>query len=306
MMHVALLSGGVGGARLARGLDGLDDIDLSVIVNVGDDDVIYGLNLSPDIDTVTYTLAGMEGPHGWGIDGDEFEVMRQLSSFGIDTSFRIGDRDLATNLFRTKLLREGAPLSEVTRLIGSAFSLRASVLPVTDDRLRTMIRVGTDTWIRFQEYFVVRSHRDEVLDIRFDGAEQSEPAPGVLDALADADVVVIAPSNPPLSIWPMLAVPGVAAAVASANRVICISPLFGGRALKGPAHAVLRSLGMSAGNRGVLEAYQGLLHDFVIDLGDAPDRSRLGDVAVRIHVRDTRIADPVAARDFAAWMIDLL
>ncbi|GBD85014.1 2-phospho-L-lactate transferase [bacterium BMS3Abin02] len=306
MIHVALLSGGVGGARLARGLDGLDDVRLSVIVNVGDDDIIYGLNVSPDIDTVIYTLAGLEGQHGWGIDRDEFGVMDHLSSFGIDTSFRIGDRDLATNLFRTKLLQDGAALSDVTRLIGSAFSLRASVVPVTDGRLRTMVRVNAQTWIRFQEYFVARSHKDEVLDIRFDGAEQSEPAPGVLDAITHADVVVIAPSNPPLSIWPMLAVPGVADAVTSAERVICVSPLFGGRALKGPAHAVLRSLGMSAGNRGVLEAYSGLLHDFVIDLGDAPDRSHLNDFGVRIHVRDTRITDPSAARDFAAWMIDLL
>ncbi|NIA24117.1 MAG: 2-phospho-L-lactate transferase [Gammaproteobacteria bacterium] len=306
MIRVALLSGGVGGARLARGLDALDDIDLSVIVNVGDDDVIYGLNVSPDIDTVTYTLAGLEGQHGWGIDGDEFEVMDHLSSFGIDTSFRIGDRDLATNLFRTKLLQDGTPLSEVTRLIGSAFSLRASVIPVTDDRLQTIIRVDDEMWIRFQEYFVMRSHKDEVLDVHFNGADQSEPAPGVLDAIADADLVAIAPSNPPLSIWPMLAVPGVADAVASAKRVICVSPLFGGRALRGPAHTVLRSLGMSAGNKGVLEAYHGLLHDFVIDLGDAPDRSRLNGLGVRIHIRDTRIADPPAARDFAAWMIDLL
>jgi|SRR5665811_244067 len=306
MSRVTLLSGGVGGARLARGLDAVDNVDLSVIVNVGDDDVIYGLNVSPDIDTVTYTLAGLEGQRGWGIDGDGFNVMSHLSPFDIDTSFQIGDRDLATNLFRTKLLRDGTPLSEVTRLIGSAFSLSAAVMPVTDDPIRTMVRVDVETWIRFQEYFVVRSHQDEVLDVHFDGAEQSEPTPGVLDAIASADVVVIAPSNPPLSIWPMLAVPGIADAVASARRVMCVSPLFGGRALKGPAHAVLRSLGMSAGNQGVLEAYSGLLHDFVIDLGDAPDRSRLNGLGVRIHVRDTRIADPSAARDFAAWMIDLL
>lgn len=306
MKRITLLSGGVGGARLARGLNALDDLELSVVVNIGDDDVIYGLDVSPDIDTVIYTLAGLEGQHGWGIDGDSSDVMAQLSSFGIDTSFEIGDRDLATNLFRTKLLRDGVPLSEVTRLTGSAFSLGATILPATDDRIRTMVRVDDDTWIRFQEYFVVRSHKDEVLDVRFDGADQAAPGPGVIEAITNADAVVIAPSNPPLSIWPILSVPGVADAMVAAPRVLGVSPLFGGRALKGPAHAVLRSLGMSAGNRGVLEAYSGLLHDFVIDLGDAPDRSRLNGLGVRIHVRDTRIAELSAARDFAGWMVELL
>ncbi len=306
MTRIALLSGGVGGARLARGLDALGDVELSVIVNVGDDDTIYGLDVSPDIDTVVYTLAGVEGERGWGLVDDDSTVMQALSAFPIDTSFQVGDRDLATNLFRTKLRSDGVPLSEVTRLISAAFSVNATVLPATDDPVKTRVKVEQETWLRFQEYFVIRSHRDEVLDVRFDGADDARPAPGVLEAISGAEAVVIAPSNPPLSIWPILAIPGVAEAIANARRVICVSPLFGGRALKGPAHAVLRSLGMSAGNRGVLEAYNGLLHDFVIDLGDAPDRSRLNGMGVRIHVRDTRIAEPSAAEDFATWMVELL
>jgi LPPG:FO 2-phospho-L-lactate transferase len=303
--RIALLSGGVGGARLARGFNALDGVDLSVVVNIGDDDIIYGLDVSPDIDTVLYTLAEIEGPHGWGIANDRFDVMAHLESFGIDTTFRIGDRDLATSLFRTRLHRDGVPLSDVTRLIGAAFDVDTTVLPASDDPVRTLLRVD-DGWIRFQEYFVVRAQRDVVHDIRFDGADRSSPAPGVLDAITQADAVVIAPSNPPLSIWPILGVPGIADAVSSARRVIGVSPLFGGRALKGPAHAVLRSLGMSAGNRGVMEAYRGLLHDFVIDVGDAPDRDRLMDHALRVHVHDTRIAEPTAAIAFAEWLVDLL
>jgi LPPG:FO 2-phospho-L-lactate transferase len=305
MTKIALLSGGVGGARLARGFYSLDELQLSVIVNVGDDEVIYGLDVSPDLDTVVYTLARSEGAHGWGLEGDGFQVMDHLSGFGIDTTFRIGDRDLATNLFRTKLLKDGSSLSEATRLIRSGFGVDANVMPVTDDWLRTMVRIDNG-WIRFQEYFVMRSQSDDVLDVRFEGATESKPAPGVLEAILGADAVVIAPSNPPLSIWPILSVPGVAETVGAARRVIAISPLFGGMALKGPAHSVLRSLGMPAGNRGVLEAYRGLLHDFVIDVGDAPDRSRLADQGVRIHVRDTRIAEPSPAAEFAAWLVDLL
>lgn len=305
MVRVALLSGGVGGARLARGLYALDGVDTSVIVNVGDDEVVYGVDVSPDVDTVIYTLASVEGPHGWGIEGDGTEVMAHLEAFGIDTSFRIGDRDLATNLFRTQMLRDGATLSEVTRRASSAFGLDATILPVTDDPVRTMLHVD-DGWIRFQEYFVIRGQKDTVLDIRFDGADEASPAPGVLEAIRDADVALVAPSNPPLSIWPILAVPGVADALARSPRVICVSPLFGGRALKGPAHVVLRSLGMSPGNRGVVEAYKGLLDDLVIDVGDAPDRSRLADMGLRVHVHDTRISDPDAAATFAEWLMSLL
>jgi LPPG:FO 2-phospho-L-lactate transferase len=305
MVRVALLSGGVGGARLARGLHGLSSVDTSIIVNVGDDERIYGVDVSPDIDTVVYTLAEIEGPQGWGIDEDEMRVMEHLETFGIDTSFKIGDRDLATNLYRTQRLGAGATLSEVTREITSALGIDASILPASNDPLRTMLQVH-DGWIRFQEYFVTRGQKDTVLDVRFEGADAATPAPGVVEAIEGADVILIAPSNPPLSIWPILSVPAIAGAVAAASRVICVSPLFGGRALKGPAHVVLRSLGMSPGNLGVVEAYKGLIDDFVIDVGDAPDRGRLADTGLAVHVHDTRISDPSAAVAFAEWLMELL
>lgn len=306
MNKVVLLSGGVGGARLARGLTALDDVELTVVVNVGDDDVIYGLHVSPDVDTVVYTLAGVEGPEGWGVTSDTFTVMKRLSLFGTDTSFRIGDRDLAMNLYRTQELLEGVKLTEITAAAAVALGVNATVIPATDDPLHTMVRTTHDEWLSFQEYFVLRDHQDEVADLRFDGAGTAAPAPGTLSAISSADVVVIGPSNPPMSIWPILAIRDIAEAVARARRVIAVSPLFGGRTLKGPADRVMASLGLPPGNTGVIAAYDGLLHDLIIDAGDAPERSQLADYGVKIQVADTRIADPGAARSFADWLIDLL
>jgi LPPG:FO 2-phospho-L-lactate transferase len=301
-----LLSGGVGGARLARGLAARDSLDVTVIVNVADDERIYSLYVSPDLDTVTYTLAGLEGPDGWGIAGDRFETMERLALFGMDTTFRMGDVDLATNLYRTAMLDNGLPLSLITERIGKTLGVAATVLPATDDPVRTIVLLRDGSWRSFQEYFVYRKHQDEVIDLRFEGAENAEPAPGVLGALLDADVVVIGPSNPPLSIWPILAIGGISDAVASADRVIAVSPLFGGKALKGPADRVLASLGHPPGNAGVLDAYDGLVTDLVVDEGDAADRSRLSGRGVRIHVADTRIADPADADRFSAWLEELL
>jgi len=303
---VVLLSGGVGGARMARGLAALDDIDLTVVVNVGDDEVFYGLHVSPDLDTVTYTMAGVEGPDGWGITGDSFTIMERLSQLGTDTQFRIGDRDLATNLFRTQELLAGARLSDITARIATALGAPGTILPATEHTLRTLIKTAAGEWITFQEYFVMRANEDEVADLRFDGAAAAAPAPGVLAAIEAAEAVVIGPSNPPLSIWPILAVNDIAAAVQAAGRVIGVSPLFGGRPLKGPTDRVMASLGLPGGNTGVVAAYGGLLHDLVIDTGDANDREELSELGVKIHVRDTRIADPTAAWSFAGWLADLL
>jgi len=194
-----MLSGGVGGARLARGLAAVPGVDLTVIVNVGDDEQVYGLNISPDLDTVVYTLAGVEGPEGWGRSHDRFRVMHHLAGFEVDTSFRLGDADLATNLFRTARLAEGWPLSRITEAVAGAFGLTARILPATDDNLRTQL-LTADGWRTFQDYFVLRRHADDVLDIRFVGASESSPAPGVLEALAATEAVIIGPSNPVLSI----------------------------------------------------------------------------------------------------------
>jgi LPPG:FO 2-phospho-L-lactate transferase len=276
--------------------------DPVVVVNVGDDEDVYGLHISADLDTVLYTLAGRQGPHGWGIDGDSFAVMAGLAHLGVDTGFRLGDTDLATALRRTNALRAGRPLSEITAGLCDAFGVATRILPATDDRLRTMVRIADGSWLAFQEYFVARRHEDRVTELRFDGAETARPAPGVIEAISAAALVVIAPSNPPLSIWPVLAVPGIRDAVAAAGRVVAVSPLFGGRALKGPADRVMESLGLPPGNAGVLAAYEGLISDLVVDEGDAGDvRLQSNDIAIRVAA--TRIADPADGARFAEWML---
>ena len=298
---LVLVSGGVGGARLAQGLAPLC-AGLTTIVNTGDDEEIYGLHVSPDIDTVLYTLAGIAGSQGWGIAEDQFTIMQHLAGLGLDTTFQIGDRDFATNLYRTYRLSEGAPLSIVTTELAKRLEITTSVLPATDDSVPTRIKIGPD-WVSFQEYFVQRGHRDQVDQVEYYGADASQAAPGVLDAIQEAEVVVIAPSNPPLSIRPILAVPGIRQLLEAKDRVVCISPLFGGKALKGPADRVLSSLGFGSGNQAVVNAYQGLVTDLVIDDGDLAEPLR--DVS-RVHATDTRIAEPAAARRFGQWLLELL
>src|SRR5690606_37913852 len=200
VMKVVELSGGVGGARLARGLDALPDIDLTVVVNVGDDERFHGLLVSADIDTVLYTLAGIEGPEGWARRDDTFAFNDELARYGVDNRFRIGDRDLALIVTRTARLAAGESLSKIT-----ADLARAPVLPATDDTLRTEVRLDSG-WTSFQDYFVIRRNRDEVREVAYRGAEDARPAPGVIESIEAADLVVIGPSNPPLSVWPILAV----------------------------------------------------------------------------------------------------
>lgn len=304
-VNVVMLSGGVGGARLGRGLARVPGIDLTVIVNVGDDDTDYRLAVSPDIDTVMHTIAGLESDAGWGLAYDSYAVMNRLEEFGADTTMRIGDRDLAGKLFRAMELDRGIPLSEVTGRMAEVLAIDATILPATDDPVRTLIGTA-DGWMSFREYFVHRGHQDEVTDIRFEGASTSTPAPGVLSAIDNAEVVIIGPSNPPLSIWPILAVPGISDAIVARPRAIAVSPLIGGKALKGPAHRVLVSLGLAPGNEGVLAAYDGIIHELVIDRQDATDRGRLTALGSRVHVRDTRLATMEASVAFAEWLIELL
>lgn len=303
--RTVLLSGGIGGARMARGLVGvLEPGDLTVVVNVGDDQVMYGAHVSADLDTVTYTLAGIEGPQGWGIANDDFTVMEHLAALGVDTSFRLGDRDLATCLRRTALLGKGVPLSGATRELTAALGVRHTVLPASDDTVATRIRTADGVWLDFQDYFVVRGHRDEVAEVEYAGAADAVPAPGVLDAVAAAGRVVIAPSNPPLSIWPILAIPGIREALAAARRVIAVSPLVGAKALKGPADRVMASLGLPAGNQGVIQAYAGLLSHLVVHETDASDATRLdGDVTV--VVTDTLIGERHRAEALARELLQL-
>jgi LPPG:FO 2-phospho-L-lactate transferase len=300
-MRVVELSGGVGGARLGRGLARLDGVDLTIVVNVGDDDEIHELYISPDLDTVIYTLAGVEGPEGWGRAGDSFRLNDELAEFGVDNTFRLGDLDTALHIYRTGRLREGELLSSVTAEVCAAFGIGTRVLPASDDRVRTVVGTAEGEWISFQEYFVMRRAAETVTGLRFDGAEDAKPAPGVIDAIAEADLVVIGPSNPPLSIWPILAIPEIEEAVAAHPRVVALSPLIGGRTVKGPAARVMASLGLPAGNPGVVRAYRGLLTGLVIDSGDDPTELEGVEVlATPIMIRDPDQAHRLAA-EIVAW-----
>jgi LPPG:FO 2-phospho-L-lactate transferase len=299
VMRIVELAGGVGGARLARGLVALDDVELTVVVNVGDDEVIHGLAVSPDLDTVVYTLAGVVGPEGWGRAGDSFRFNDELARFGVDNRFRLGDLDLALNIYRTKRLREGVPLSMVTAEVATAFGVKTRIVPASDEIVRTVVETATGEELPFQEYFVIRRAADTVTGLRFEGAADAKPAPGVLDAIADADMVVIGPSNPPLSIWPILAIPGIREAVAAAARVIAVSPLIRGRTVKGPAAGVMASLGLPSGNQGVVVAYKGLLDGLVIDQSDDP--SDVDDVEVLST--PILIVDRTEARRLAAEIV---
>lgn len=285
-----------------RGLAGLDDIELTAVVNVGDDDAIYGVHVSPDVDTVIYTLAQREGSAGWGLADDGHAVMDALEKFPIDTWFSIGDADLATSLFRTSRLRRGWTLSQVTTAQAAVFGVTSSILPATDDEVRTEVHVVGEGWLPFQSYFVDRQHRPSVDDVRFSGAASASAAPGVVEALSEADVVVIGPSNPPLSIWPILAVDGIAEAVARAPRVVAVSPLFGGRPLKGPADVVMEGVGLPAGTTGVVAAYDGLLTELVVDSVDASDMDLDLD-GVDVRALPTRITTPEDAAALAEKLL---
>jgi LPPG:FO 2-phospho-L-lactate transferase len=289
---------------MARALDAALAPDaLTVIVNVGDDDVIHGAHVAADLDTVVYTLAGVEGPHGWGRAGDTWRVMDEMIRLGADHAFRLGDLDLATCLQRSAMLRAGVPLSAATARLCAAHGVGPAVLPASDDPVPTRLQVEDGSWLDFQEYFVRRRHRDTVRRVLYEGVDRARPAPGVIEALRSADVVVIAPSNPPLSIWPILAIPGIRDAVAGARRVVAVSPFFGGRPLKGPAADVMAALGLPAGNPGILEAYAGLLTDLVIDQGDAAEAASLGWSGVQLITLDTRMTGPDGGAAFGHALI---
>ncbi len=304
---IALLAGGVGGARAARALASvLAPGDLTVVGNVGDDEVRYGVHVSADLDTIVYTLAGIEGPHGWGIAGDTFAVMDRLADLGEDVTFRLGDRDLAHCLLRTIRLAGGDPLSTTIAAGASALGVEVPVLPATDQPVPTLITTAAGEELSFQDYFVIRGHRDEIAELTYAGADEAEPAPGVLEAIKGADAVVIAPSNPPLSIWPILAVNAIREAVADHPRVVAVSPLFGGVPLKGPADRVMASVGLPPGNAGVAAAYEGLSTDLVVDTGDAADVEGLARPGLTVHAFDTRLTPVDAGKRFAAELLERL
>jgi LPPG:FO 2-phospho-L-lactate transferase len=271
------LAGGVGAARMLRGLsDVVAPADITAVVNTADDVVLHGLHVSPDLDTVVYTLAGAnDDERGWGLAGETWAAMEALDRYGGQTWFRLGDRDLATHLYRTQRLAEQATLSEVTTEVTAAWGVAIRVLPMSDDRVETRVTVpgprpGTSEEIGFQEWFVARRHDVVVESVRFEGADEAQPAPGVLDALAEGDRVVLCPSNPLVSIAPVLAVPGVAEAVrARRDDVVAVSPIVAGVALRGPADRLMSDLGHEPSVVGVARLYASLAACLVVDEADA-------------------------------------
>jgi LPPG:FO 2-phospho-L-lactate transferase len=283
------LAGGVGAARFLTGLTRLvKEEDLSVIVNTGDDIELFGLHISPDLDIVTYTLAGIvDEAKGWGVRGDTFQCLEMLKSQGLDTWFGLGDRDLATHLYRTESLKKGYTLTQITREISSVLGLKTKILPMTDDMFETRVKTSEGS-IHFEEYFVRRQSKDEVLGVEFVGALTAKPAPGVLDAILEAETVVVCPSNPIVSIGTILAVNGVRDALKRTNaRVIGISPIVAGTPIKGPADKMLRGLGFEVSAYGVAKLYSDFLDTFVIDTKDAGLKSRVENLGVNVKVTNT-------------------
>jgi LPPG:FO 2-phospho-L-lactate transferase len=268
---IAALAGGVGAARLLRGMvEVVEPAQITAVVNTGDDTELHGLYISPDLDTVTYTLAGLnDDERGWGVAGESWTVMEALARLGGETWFRLGDRDLATHLFRSDLRADGARLSEATRRLSSALGVGVNLLPMSDDPVRTRVTLVDGPEVDFQEYFVRRSHAVAVASVRFEGAATSRPAAGVLAALQHAEVVVVCPSNPIVSIGPVLAVPGVADTLAARRQsVVAVSPIVAGSALKGPADRLLAELGYASSVVGVAECYRHVVGTLVVDEAD--------------------------------------
>jgi LPPG:FO 2-phospho-L-lactate transferase len=287
-MKVLALAGGVGGAKLAAGLEvALSSGDLTVVVNTADDFELWGLRVCPDLDTVMYTLAGISNREtGWGVEEESFAALEMLAGYGEDTWFTLGDRDLATHVLRTSRLRAGEPLTRITADLSGALGVRSAILPMCDEPVATVLDTPEGP-LEFQEYFVRRGQRDEVLGIELRGIEDARPTDAIIGALDAADLVVLCPSNPVVSIGPILAVPGMREALeASRAARVAVSPIVGGRALKGPADRMLASMGHEVSAAGVARMYEGLVGGMVIDAVDEEERSGIEDFGMRVLATD--------------------
>jgi LPPG:FO 2-phospho-L-lactate transferase len=307
-MRITVLAGGVGGARFLRGLTRVTDPrSLTVVGNTGDDEEFFGLHVAPDLDTVVYTLAGRADPvRGWGLRRETFACLGALGTLGAPTWFRLGDRDLATHLVRTARLRAGWRLSRVTAALARAFGVAARVLPMSDDRVRTFVHTERGR-LAFQEYLVRDRARGRVRRIEIAGAARARPAPGVLAALRASDAVLIAPSNPLVSIGPILAVSGIRRALARRRApAAVVSPLVGGRAVRGPLHRMLDGLGLEVSPRGVARLYRGLVDVFVLDARDADWAPRVAAEGIVPVVTDTLMSTPARAARLAAAVLRAL
>ena len=300
-MRVVVLAGGLGGSRFARALaETIEPESLTIVGNVGDDLEVFGLHISPDLDTILYMLTDrLDEERGWGRRDESWNALGEAGELGADTWFQLGDRDIGLHLVRTEKLRRGEPLSIVTRELAAAFGLVPSLLPATDDRLRTWLETPAGDF-PFQEWFVGRQHRDEVDGVRFEGAGDALPAPGVLEALAEADLIAIAPSNPFVSIGPILAVAGIREALEQRRApAVAVSPLIGGKAVRGPADRMLARLAGGTGPKQVTDCYKGLIDALVIDEADAEE-----DAGIRTIVTRTLMSDEDARRRLADAVLE--
>ena len=292
-MKVCALAGGVGGAKLASGLqDVLPPGDLSVIVNTADDFDLWGLHICPDLDTVMYTLAGISNPDtGWGVSGESFETLNMLERYGEETWFKLGDRDLATHVLRTSRLRLGMTLTKVTAGLSGALGVKSAVLPMSDDPVSTVLETPEGR-LEFQEYFVRRRQKDEVLGVDLRGIEEAAPTESVHAAISGADAIILCPSNPVVSVGPILALPGMMEALASSPAPkVAVSPIVGGRALKGPADRMLASLGHEVSSTGVARMYTDLVDGMVVDWIDEDEREAIESIGMRVLATDAVMRD---------------
>jgi LPPG:FO 2-phospho-L-lactate transferase len=304
--RVVVLAGGVGAARFLEGVvQVIAPERVTAIVNTGDDAEFWGLHVSPDLDIVTYTLAGLiDAELGWGLKGDTFTVLDQIGRFGRDTWFSLGDRDLAASIHRTDLLRRGVPLSEIADGIARGLGLRLRIVPMSDQRVATRIRTP-DGWLAFQDYFVRRRQQDDVLEVALEGRESALPAPGVLEAIAEASAILLAPSNPIVSLGPILAVPGIREALAAAPaRVVAVSPIVGGATIKGPADRMLRGLGHDVSPVGVARLFRDFLDAMVLDEVDAALAPAIAALGVEPVVAPTIMRGPAEKRELARRALD--
>lgn len=301
-MRVVALAGGVGAARFLRGLvRAVPPASVTAVVNTGDDRLFYGVHVSPDLDIVTYTLAGaVDREKGYGLAGDTFAVVDALGALGHATWFRLGDRDLATGLHRTLRLREGAGLAQVTDEVRRAYGVEVQILPMAEDPCPTFVRLSGDRSVHFEEYLARDGAPDDVEGVDLSAAEAARMGPGVADALAEADAILLAPSNPVVSIGPILAVPGVRKALDAARApVVATSPIIGGAPVKGPADRLLRGVGVEVSARGVAGMYAGLADGYVLDRRDAGQADDVEALGLRAVVTETLMRDDAVAEALA-------
>jgi LPPG:FO 2-phospho-L-lactate transferase len=306
---VLVPAGGVGAAKFIRGLVKIIPPErLTVVVNTGDDETFFGLHISPDVDTIMYTLAGEVHPgHGWGLRDESFRVLEALGRFYGKPWFGLGDRDLATHLYRTDRMRAGAQLSDITADIAKRFGVKSRILPMSDDGVRTFVKIRGREAMPFQEYFVKGRARGVVEKIELRGLEEARPLPSVLDAIRDASAIILAPSNPFVSLGPIFGLRGVREALASVReRVAAISPIVGGKTIKGPADKMLRGLGFEASALGVARLYKDIVGTFVLDNVDSDYIEPIRELGMRAVAADTIMTTPAKAARLARIVIDSL